>query len=202
MRARVRSVAVMTMVAVACCVLPVAAPTLVAQRAEATKDAQPATPAAAPELSGLGAIHMPVSTRHPRAQAFFDRRAQALASQGSLKERALIDALATRFASDGAAPRAPLDRAYADAMTKVAGAFPDDADVQTLYADAVMNTMAWDYWQKDGTLKREAEPIRRALERVVAAHQDHAGAHHYYTTSWRAPVLRRSSRRARIAWVG
>jgi tetratricopeptide (TPR) repeat protein len=47
-------------------------------------------------------------------------------------------------------------------------------------ADALMNTMPWDYWQKDGALKPEAEPIRRALERVVAVHPDHAGAHHYY----------------------
>jgi tetratricopeptide (TPR) repeat protein len=237
MRAHIRSVIVAT-AAIACCVLQVPAPTLVAQRAEATTDAQPGAPLA-PELSGLGAVHMPVSTRNPRAQAFFDqglrllyafnhaearrafeeaarldptlamahwgqamtlavnlnapmpaangrraydatRRAQALASQASLKERALMDAVATRFAADGAAPRPPLDRAYADAMTKVANAFPDDADVQTLYADAVMNTMPWDYWQKDGTLKREAEPIRRALERAVSAHPDHAGAHHYY----------------------
>jgi hypothetical protein len=71
-------------------------------------------------------------------------------------------------------------RTSSEAMMTAVGEFPDDPDVQTLYADAVMNTMAWDYWQKDGELKTEAEPIRRELERIILAHSDHAGAHHYY----------------------
>ena len=67
------------------------------------------------------------------------------------RARALIEALALRYC--GCAderPRPPLDRAYAAAMKALAAAFPHDPDVQTLYADALMNTMPWDYWQKDG----------------------------------------------------
>ena len=125
-------------------------------------------------------LNAPMSAESGRVAYESVERAQALAHKASPKERALIAALAMRFAADGTAPRPPLDRAYADAMTKAAETFVTDPDVQTLYADAVMNTIAWDYWQKDGTLKPEAEPVRRALERAIGAHPDHAGAHHYY----------------------
>ena len=57
---------------------------------------------------------------------------------------------------------------------------PTTPNVQTLYADAVMNTMPWDYWQKDGAPKPETAVVSGVLERVIAAHPDHAGAHHYY----------------------
>lgn len=186
---------------------------------------QPLSSPRAPALSGLGTLHMAVSTRDANAQAFFDQglrllyafnhaesrrafqeaarldpalamahwgeamtlavnlnapmpaeqgrlayeavqRAVARAGSASPRERALIEALAARFAADGAAPRPPLDRAYADAMAQAAAAFPDDPDVQVLFADARMNTMASDYW-KDGALKPEAEPIRAALERTI-----------------------------------
>lgn len=123
-------------------------------------------------------LNAPMSAESGRQAYDAVQRAQALAAAASPKERALISALASRFASDGAAPGPPLDRAYAESMARVAEAFPVDPDVQTLYA--VMNTMAWDYWQKDGSLKPEAELIRRALERLIDAHPDHAGAHHYY----------------------
>ena len=43
-----------------------------------------------------------------------------------------------------------------------------------------MNTMAWDYWQKDGSFKPEAARIGPALEGVISRHPDHPGAHHYF----------------------
>ena len=43
-----------------------------------------------------------------------------------------------------------------------------------------MNTMPWDYWQKDGTAKPETARILAALERVIARQPDHAGALHYH----------------------
>lgn len=193
----------------------------------------------APALTGLGTLHMPVTTRVPEAQAFFDqgirllyafnhqesrrafeeaarrdpslamawwgqamtlavnlnapmsedsgrqahaaiRTALAKGDDAAPRERALIHALAARFADDPKAPRPPLDRQYAAAMTRAAEAFADDPDVQVFFADAVMNTMAWDYWQKDGSLKPEAARIRAVLEGVIARHPGHPGAHHYY----------------------
>lgn len=125
-------------------------------------------------------LNAPMTPENGRLAYDAVRTAQALSGGASQKERGLIDALAARFAPDGAASRPPLDRAYADAMIRVAERFPEDPDVQTLTADARMNTMPWDYWQKDGSLKPEAASIRAALERVIAAHPDHPGAHHYY----------------------
>ncbi|MGE3177855.1 MAG: hypothetical protein AB7O32_10310, partial [Vicinamibacterales bacterium] len=125
-------------------------------------------------------LNAPMSTENGRLAFEASRRAQALAASASPRERALIEALATRFSEDPESPRPPLDRAYAEAMARVAAAYPDDPDVQVFAADARMNTMAWDYWQKDGTLKPDAEPVRAALERTFAAHPKHPGAHHYY----------------------
>jgi tetratricopeptide (TPR) repeat protein len=44
----------------------------------------------------------------------------------------------------------------------------------------MMNTMPWDYWQKDGSPKPATAEISAALERTIAAHPDHPGAHHYF----------------------
>ena len=52
-------------------------------------------------------------------------------------------------------------------MTRVAAVYQDDADVVTLHADAVMNTMPWDYWQKDGAPKPETAALAAALERTI-----------------------------------
>ena len=104
----------------------------------------------------------------------------ALASSASPRERALIEALAARFVADGVGDRPALDRAYASAMSRVAAAYRDDPDVLTWYADAVMNTMPWDYWQKDGSPKAETTRLLETLERVIKTHPKHPGAHHYY----------------------
>jgi tetratricopeptide (TPR) repeat protein len=98
----------------------------------------------------------------------------------SARERALVEALAQRFAPDGIGDRAGRDRAYASAMARVAAAYPGDPDVQTFYADAVMNTMPWDYWKKDNTAKPETVTVLQTIERVLAAHPKHPGANHYY----------------------
>ena len=67
------------------------------------------------------------------------------------KERAYIDALAKRYAADPKAERAPLDRAYADAMREVVKRFPDDLDAATLFAQSLMDTSPWNYWEQDGS---------------------------------------------------
>ena len=68
-----------------------------------------------------------------RRQAYAAIRAgMALTAAASPRERALVEALAARFAADGVGDRPALDRAYAAAMARVATAYPDDPDVQTL----------------------------------------------------------------------
>ena len=201
--------------------------------------AQTADAPLAPELSGLGTLHVPVTTSVPRAQRFFDqgmrllyafnhaeairafreaarldprmamaywgqalalgpnlnapmtpesgreayaaiRQAMSRLSAVSPRERALIEALSARYAADAGGDRKALNEAYAAAMRHVAARFPDDPDVLTLFADAQMNTMPWDYWRKDGSPKPETAQVIDALEKTIARNPDHPGALHYH----------------------
>jgi tetratricopeptide (TPR) repeat protein len=105
--------------------------------------------------------------------------AMARSGKASPKEQALIAALAKRYATG--AERADLNAAYADAMAAVHAQFPDDQDVAVLFADAVMNTSPWDYWEIDGrTAKGRAGEAIAAIEQVLEANPDHPGAIHLY----------------------
>jgi tetratricopeptide (TPR) repeat protein len=109
------------------------------------------------------------------------RQAIALASSASLREQALIAALAERYVQAGNADRASLDAAYAAAMSKIAAQFPDDDDIAVLYAESVMDISPWNYWQPDGREPNpQSVPIVPTLERVLARTPDHSGAIHYY----------------------
>lgn len=108
-------------------------------------------------------------------------KAQALADKASPRERAMIAALAARYADDPKADRAALDRAYAEAMGKVAAQFPDDNEIAVLYAEALMDLSPWDYWQPGGAEPNpQSAQIVPTLERVLAKDPNHPGAIHYY----------------------
>jgi tetratricopeptide (TPR) repeat protein len=113
------------------------------------------------------------------------QKARALEAKASPQERAWIDALATRYSPDaksnsGAARRA-LDAAFVKAMGELWKAWPDDLDAGTFYAEAMMDTQPWDYWQPDGvTPKGHAPEIVSTLENVVARDPNHPGALHLY----------------------
>ncbi len=109
------------------------------------------------------------------------RQAQAHAAHVTDRERALIDALARRYAEDAPADRKALDAAYADAMAAVARRFPDDAQIAVLMAEAMMNLTPWDYWADAGrTPKGRTADIVATLGRVLASDPEHPGAIHYY----------------------
>ncbi|WP_088889338.1 tetratricopeptide repeat protein [Leptolyngbya ohadii] len=108
------------------------------------------------------------------------QRAIQLSSHASAKERAYIAALATRYTPEPVGDRAPLNLAYANAMRQVAQQYPDDLDAATLFAEALMDTTPWDYWQADGTLKPEGAEIIATLEAVLDQNPYHLGALHLY----------------------
>jgi tetratricopeptide (TPR) repeat protein len=108
-------------------------------------------------------------------------RATELKAKAGARDRALIDALARRYSADPQADRAALDAAYADAMKDVAARFPADDTVQTLYAEAAMDTQPWDYWEAAGARpKGRGAEIVRALETVLKRNPSHPGAIHLY----------------------
>src|SRR5688572_23039896 len=109
------------------------------------------------------------------------KKAVELAPGASPKERALINALEKRYSADPKAERAALDKAYAGAMKQVAARFPADDTIQVLYAEAVMDTQPWDYWEAAGRRpKGQGGEIVRTLERVLARNPAHPGAAHFY----------------------
>jgi tetratricopeptide (TPR) repeat protein len=108
------------------------------------------------------------------------RKALALKSKASAKERAFIEAMADRYQEAFVEDRSALDKAYAEAMRKVVQEYPDDLDAQTLFAEALMDTMPWDYWTSDRSPKPETEEAFAALRWVLKRNPDHPGATHLY----------------------
>jgi len=95
-------------------------------------------------------------------------------------EQSLIEALATRYNGDPSTPREPLDLAYADAMRDLAARYPDNDDVQSLFAEALMNTMPWDYWLDGENPRPRTAEVISALETVLARASEHPLALHLY----------------------
>ncbi|MDR7335042.1 tetratricopeptide repeat protein [Roseateles asaccharophilus] len=109
------------------------------------------------------------------------QRAAALKRQLPPREKALIEALQVRYLPEQPADRAPLDAAYADAMKRVAVQFPGDDLIQTLHAEASMDTQPWDYWEAGGAKpKGRTADVVTALETVLKRSPNHAGAIHLY----------------------
>lgn len=107
------------------------------------------------------------------------QKAKLLASKSTGKEQALINALTYRYSKDSV-DIAVLNLAYMNEMAKVSEQFPNDAEVQTLFAAAVMNTVPWDYWDNEGKPSPNVAEAKKALEKAIAINTDHPGAHHYY----------------------
>jgi len=120
-----------------------------------------------------------------RARVAFEalHRAEQNASRAAPVEQALIAALAKRYPDDqplDPATTIPVLSAYARAMKVVATQFPADLDVQTLYAESLMNINAWKLWSADGTPAAGTDEIVATLESVLARDPRHPGANHYY----------------------
>lgn len=131
----------------------------------------------------------------------FIERAQQAAAGATPVERALIGALAVRYGradertqktyeamgsamcSSRKSEREvdPQELAYAAAMAEVVQKFPDDPDVVTLYADAVMSTLPWDWWnRKTGQANGAVGDVIARLAATTRKHPAHTGALHFY----------------------
>jgi tetratricopeptide (TPR) repeat protein len=65
-------------------------------------------------------------------------------------------------------------------MRTVAQQFPTDPDVQALFAEALMDTTPWDYWESDDSPKPVTEEFTAAIEAALAQDVNHPGANHFY----------------------
>ncbi|MFN5168178.1 MAG: hypothetical protein ACK5DD_01025 [Cyclobacteriaceae bacterium] len=105
------------------------------------------------------------------------QRANALIKNGNALEQALINALSQRYTSEALKDRKPLDEAYASAMRQVAAQFPDDLDVHTLFAEALMDLHPWDFWKEGKPQPWTAEPVH-VIADILKKNPDHPGANH------------------------
>lgn len=117
------------------------------------------------------------------------RAAQALTAGCSEVELALIDALASRYGSPDPEHRRRLDHAYADAMRSVHAAFPDDADVAALTAEALMQLAPWKLWSPQGEESPVTADVRDVLEPALRRWPDHPALCHLYIHAMEAGPL-------------
>ncbi|MFH5885373.1 hypothetical protein ACG2F4_13760 [Halalkalibaculum sp. DA3122] len=96
------------------------------------------------------------------------------------KEQALILALAERTSPELQFDLHTLNMAYMQAMREVAESYPEDPDLLTLFAESVMNTMPWNYWDNEGNPNPGTLEAKEALETAMKLNPRHPGAHHFY----------------------
>jgi hypothetical protein len=116
------------------------------------------------------------------------RKAMSLRNRATEKERAFIDAMAVRYVEKfDPEKRAEQDRAYADAMARVSGKYPDDLEAATLYADALFLLEP-----RRGTRDINAPSVKQlhhVLEQVLAKNMRHPGACHLYVHATESTVV-------------
>ena len=108
------------------------------------------------------------------------QKAHSLNATCTAKEKELIEAMVVRYSADSNISRASLNQQYADAMKKSYSLFMKDADISTLYADALMLQHPWDYWKHNGDAEPWTAAILSVLEGILIKHPEHPGANHYY----------------------
>ncbi|GAA4291461.1 tetratricopeptide repeat protein [Aestuariibaculum suncheonense] len=106
----------------------------------------------------------------------------------SPKEQALIKALTHRYSTDLTLDVKTLNKDYMNAMEEVVAKYPEDSDLQTLYAASVMNTTPWNYWDKKGNPSPNINKAKSALEKAIAIDPNNPGAHHYYIHMVELPI--------------
>lgn len=103
------------------------------------------------------------------------------AAHATPREQALMQTLSVRYEADTTqARRIQLNTRYADALRDVARQYPEDADIQALFIDAVMNCHPWDLWNTDGTPKPWTPEVLSLCTEILKKHPEHPAALHYH----------------------
>lgn len=135
-------------------------------------------------------INAPMDLASSQRAANAIATAVSLAAHADERERALIMASTKRYNAAAGTERAGLDQAYADAMAEVAAKYPEDQDIAVLYAEALMDTSPWDYWERDFTTpKPHIKTALDQIEKVLQANANHYGAIHLYIHLYEASAM-------------
>jgi tetratricopeptide (TPR) repeat protein len=95
-------------------------------------------------------------------------------------EKALIEAIAIRYVADSTADQGKLNALYRDAMKAVYNKYPNDENVSTLYADALMLMHPWDLYDHDFKAKPWTPEIVAVLKHALQLNPKQPGANHYF----------------------
>jgi len=125
-------------------------------------------------------INLPMDRAAGQAAYEALRKAVDREAKANPRERALIRALAARYAPNPPEDRTALDIAYSREMRGLVQRYPDDLEAATLYAESLMDLSPWNYWTADGKPRENTPDILAQLERVMAANPNHPGANHFY----------------------
>ena len=106
--------------------------------------------------------------------------AMELADNASDREQAYIRALSYRYEAAAVDDRSALDSSFAEEMGKVVQQYPDDLDAAVLYAEALMDTTPWNYWDEGGQPREATRKVLDTLESVMSRNPHHPGANHLY----------------------
>ncbi|MEU0588414.1 hypothetical protein [Streptomyces sp. NPDC006132] len=121
-----------------------------------------------------------------RTHAAVERAHEKAAARATPVERALIGALRARYPQSEAVEDCSVwNEPYADAMRAVYELAPDDPDIATLHADALMNLTPWQLWDlRTGQPAEGARTLeaRAVLESALGtdAGAEHPGVLHLY----------------------
>jgi tetratricopeptide (TPR) repeat protein len=97
------------------------------------------------------------------------------------KEKRLLDAMEKRYSNDTTnSDRVSLDKAYANALSELVKAYPDDYDIKALYIDGVMLEHKWDFWNSDRSPKPWTQELVSICETILKEDPHHPAALHYY----------------------
>lgn len=144
--------------------------------------------AAGPNYNFPWVLHDPASKAAALGRAYdASRAALALAGGVTRPERALIEALATRYPQrEPIEDQHPWDEAFADAMRGVYRAHTRDLDVRAIFVEAILNRTPWKMWDlrtgepAAGAGTVEAREVLESAFRMVPGAMDHPGLLHLH----------------------
>jgi len=124
-------------------------------------------------------INLPIDAATNKAAYAEAQKAVALKDHATAEEKDLIEALAQRYSNDDNPDFDKLNAAYAHAMAGVAAKYPNDPDVQSLYAESLMDLHPWRYWTIDGMPGPDTHTFVSALQNTLKKYPNHIGANHF-----------------------
>lgn len=108
------------------------------------------------------------------------QQALKYAKNTSKLEERLIQTLKVRYGEKAQEEENPQNQDYAEAMSTLLSRYPNNPDIKVLYAESLMNTTPWDYWQEDGTTKPVTNTILDLLQSALYQDPKHPMANHLY----------------------